>query len=259
MTDAERIRVLVERGTLDATQAQRILTALAELDAGEQVVGEVSGAAGADTGRTTATRRWLRVHRRTARLDVRVDEALDDPVIDGAPPGTTIREDGDSWRLEAPTDDGTSWTQRLFRDASVPVTRVRVPSGVGLDVDVAVGSLDVEGLPAVRGRVAAGEVEVEGVQHVDVHVVAGEVDVTIDPHPTVHRLRVDTGAAKVTLPRHADVAVRGSIRVGDAQVEAPFREHSRGIVGRTVDGALGAGSAVMHVEIGTGTLTVEVD
>lgn len=271
MTEEQRIRTLVERGTLDATQADRLLAALAALDEDTSVT--TTGTAAPDpsarapasdaphegeaTSNTVKVRRWLHVRRRTVHLEVRAEDGLTTPTIDDAPDGSQLVAEGDVWRLDA-GDDADGWATRLLRNVRLPATRVRVPRDIGVDLDVFAGSVDVDGVVALRGRVQTGEIEAENVRHVDVHVSAGEIDVEIDPIEGVHAIRIDAGTATLTLPHHAHATVEGSVRVGDAKVDPPFREHHTGVVGRTVDGSLGDGSAAMRLAVGTGTLTVEV-
>jgi hypothetical protein len=115
---------------------------------------------------------------------------------------------------------------------------VRLPSRMGLELDVGLGDVEVSGL--------SGGVQMDvGVGEVSVRALAG--DVMID---------VGVGGAKVEAPAHAYGPVQASGGVGDARIKTPDeRIEGSGFVGHSASW-VGDGPDRIEVEVGVGDAIV---
>jgi hypothetical protein len=138
---------------------------------------------------------------------------------------------------------------------SVSLERVR---GSRIGVDTGSGTVTGVGLEAERLLVdtGSGGIRLTDVSAVDVEVDTGSGSVTVAFTGGVERLLVDTGSGSVTvgLPEGVDADVELDTGSGRIDVDVPFevrvmrRDH--------VEGRLGQGRGLIHVDTGSGSITL---
>jgi len=285
MTEVERIRALRDEGRIDDAQARRLLNALgvADVDAelrrepvDDRSAGTSDGApdgapdgaaspAAEATARSAATecapdvRSWARIELFACELDVAIDAGLDAPVAETKDGEVGVEATDDGWRIVQGDRAEGSWLERLIDGVHQGRVTIRLPEGTGVDLDVKAGDVDLDGVPALRGRLMAGDLDARGLRAVDVAVSAGDVDLALDPAAGAHRVRLSVGDLSIRLPAHADVAVEGHVSIGDASASTPFVTRRTGMVAQLVQGTMGQGRATLRADVGTGDLTIASD
>lgn len=270
MTEAERIRALRDEGRIDDVQARRLLNALGVSDVDAELrrepAAESDATAGPDTtARPDATehapdvRSWARIELFACELDVAVDASLDAPLAETKDGEVVVEASDDGWRIAQRDRAEGSWLERLIDGVHQGRVALRLPEGTGVELDVKAGDVELDGVPALRGRLMAGDLDARGLRAVDVAVSAGDVDLELDPSAGAHRVRLSVGDLSIRLAAHADVAVEGHVSIGDASASAPFVTRRTGMVAQLVQGTLGQGRATLRADVGTGDLTIASD
>jgi hypothetical protein len=253
MTDADRIRALRDEGRIDDAQAERLLQALGDIAAEQGGTRQSAAEPGAtatserdardDGPRATDTSpdvdRWARIDLFACALEVHVES----------------HEGG--WRIVQPTRPDGNWLDRLVDGVQQTRVTLRLPERTGIDLDVKAGDVELDGVPALRGRLMAGDLDARGLRAVDLAVNAGDVELELDPTPGLHRVRLSVGDLDVRLPDGADVRVEGHVSIGDASASPPFATQRSGMVAESLEGVMGEGRATLRIDVGTGDLKVE--
>ncbi len=211
------------------------------------------------TEHTPDVRSWARIELFACELDVAIDPGLDVPVVETKDGDVGVEATDDGWRITQRDRAEGSWLERLIDGVHQGRVALRLPEGTGVDLDVKAGDVELDGVPALRGRLMAGDLDARGLRAVDVAVSAGDVDLELDPSAGAHRVRLSVGDLSIRLPAHADVAVEGHVSIGDASASAPFATRRTGMVARLVQGTMGQGRATLRADVGTGDLTIASD
>jgi hypothetical protein len=290
MNDADRIRALRDQGRIDDAQAERLLAALGDLSADAAPAGPPPAnatpqaapaapptpapAPAAEATRDDASdassepraadlldevERWVRVELFASALDVHVDDTAHEPRVDADRGDVRIEAHDDGWRIDQARSDAGTWLERLVDGVQGTRLKLFLPPRTGIDLDVKAGDVELDGVPALVGRLAAGDLDARGLRAVDLSVSAGDVDLGLDPAPGRHRVRLSVGDLTVHLAPGADVRVEGDVSIGDASADAPFATERRGMVAESLRGTLGAGLATLRLDVGTGDLGVRRD
>lgn len=295
MNDADRIRALRDQGRIDDAQAERLLAALEDLSADAAPAGPMTTnaapqaapppaapptpepAPAAEAARDDASdtsdassepraadlldevERWVRVELFASALDVRVDADATEPRVDADRGDVRIGAHDDGWRIDQARSDAGTWLERLVDGVQGTRLKLFLPPRTGIDLDVKAGDVELDGVPALVGRLAAGDLDARGLRAVDLSVSAGDVDLGLDPAPGRHQVRLSVGDLTVHLAQEADVRVEGEVSIGDASADAPFATERRGMVAESLRGTLGAGLATLRLDVGTGDLDVRRD
>jgi hypothetical protein len=201
--------------------------------------------------------RWARIDLFACALEVHVDAALDAPVADAVRGEVHVESHEGGWRIVQPTRPDGNWLDRLVDGVQQTRVTLRLPERTGIDLDVKAGDVELDGVPALRGRLMAGDLDARGLRAVDLAVNAGDVELELDPAPGLHRVRLSVGDLDVRLPDGADVRVEGHVSIGDASASPPFATQRSGMVAESLEGVMGEGRATLRIDVGTGDLKVE--
>lgn len=118
---------------------------------------------------------------------------------------------------------------------------LRIPAGLGLDIEVGVGDLSLEKLSA------DADIEI-GVGDADIVYESGNLD-----------LEIGVGDAEISAPRERIRTVSAESGVGDVQLLDGKREvEGEGMVGHSLDWT-GEGSATLEVESGVGDIEIRLE
>lgn len=215
------------------------------------------------TGQLPDVRRWARVELFACELDVVVEAGLDAPIAETKDDEVGVDATEDGWRVgqrdgQRDRAEG-SWLERLIDGVHQGRVKLRLPEATGVHLDVKAGDVDLDGVPALRGRLMAGDLDARGLRAVDVAVSAGDVDLALDPAEGAHRVRLSVGDLSIRLPAHANVEVEGHVSIGDASATAPFVTKRTGMVAQIVQGTMGRGRATLRADVGTGDLSIVSD
>lgn len=297
MNEADRIRAMRDEGKIDDAQATRLLAAVEAITAAERAESDAQQSTGAhaaagatpstassstppppvpptpaashDAGSADATGtvpeadltgvvdRWLALDLFAGSLDVKVDPTATAPSATSSGADVTVETTADGWAIAQSRDEGGTWLERLVSGVKESNVHVTVPPRTGVRLNVKAGDIELDGIPALHGRLMAGDLDANGLRAVDLNVKAGDIDLEIDPLPGRHSVFLAAGDLTVQLPEHADASVHGSVKVGDASAFAPLVSERRGMIAGDVRGVLGQGRARIELTVGTGDLDVE--
>jgi hypothetical protein len=203
--------------------------------------------------------RWTSIELFACAVQVEVDPTLQEPVVDARQGDIRLEASEGGWRVAQGGPREGTWLERLVDGVRGTRLHLRLPPRTGVALDVKAGDVEMDGVPALRGRLMAGDLDARGLRAVDVAVNAGDLDLGLDPAPGLHRVRLSVGDAELHLPDSADVRVEAEVAIGDASASAPFGSERRGMVAEHVEGVMGEGRATLRIEVGTGDLDVKVD
>jgi hypothetical protein len=207
-----------------------------------------AGGAAAAVGATAHARRWIRVANLAGDVTVRGGDVAE-PELQGDHPHVKIERDGDGWVVRTTR---TGWFERSWQ-SDIDVT---VPRDMGVHLDVKAGEVRVHDVIAVAGRMLAGDLEIDGAEAIDLHKSAGDLDARVRLTRGTHRIRASAGDVDVTLLRGSDVTVRANVTMGDARGGTGFTS-TRGGMGASVEGTVGAGTATLAVQLSAGDVLIE--
>ena len=208
------------------------------------------------------------VQRVTIRAVGRRVRLIGEPVVTGvAVDGPhKIKRDGDTLAISSEGDMGVSIDGfSMLRTRSVGDLRshvngfakelsIRVNPSLQVEIEVTGGSVVAERLPGLtRVRVTAGTARVSDVDGpIDLLVQAGSA--TLDAQVTKghSRVRVESGAANVTLRRGSDVRVHTDAQLGKVS-------WTGAVNGQSKDVEIGRGRAALDVEVLVGTAQISSD
>lgn len=206
--------------------------------------------------------KWLRVNLVVSNLTVKADASVTEPVLSG---------DKDRVKVE-PTEYGFLVTRLVPRsdeaghgEWSIPFLThfpktelsIRIPTDMGIDTRMTAGELSLVDVPYLRGKLTAGDVNARNLRGIDFTTAAGDVDVEITPRSGRHRVQASAGDVDVTLLAGSDVAITGTVSIGDASVSGQGLQSERRGLGRRVSGRLGSGEASLDLKVTTGDLSVK--
>jgi len=221
-----------------------------------------TAAAAAPTGPKAAAEgtRWLHLSLLAGDIDVRSDPDVSEVTLSG---------DAESLRLEPASDGATlryqgaggsdSWVDRFVNRLRSTHVRVRLPADYGVDLNVTAGDVKLSGVPYLRGRLTSGDLEARGLKGVDLVTSAGDIDLEMTLTEGRNSLRATAGDVDIRLGADSNVAMSGSVSIGNASVRGHGFEVSRHGVGQRFEGRLGDGAASLDVHVTTGNLHVKVD
>ena len=295
VTEIERIRKMAADGTITEEEAAELIAVIEDIDRTEAEVGAVGAAADrAGTGQdepasepaasqrraseppdlsrarvdvtqptrtpaevelaTPADARWLTIDTLAGDIEVDVDASLDVPEADG-PEGMRLEPVDGDWVLSIEREGFLDRLLNATRDGDL---RVRIPAGMGVDLRVKAGDIDLRGVPFLRGQVLAGDVSATGLRAVDFTLSAGDLDLELAADDGDNRIAMKAGDLHVRLDPASDVSIEGRVSIGDVHVPKGFDVRSKGI-GKTFRGTLGAGTAKLQISQSTGDTKVSVN
>jgi hypothetical protein len=266
MNERERIIRLVSEGKITPDEAALLLDALAEVEGASRPeipvppVPPVPPVAPVSSGEKNETYpsnlRWLKVRLDSEDLEVHLDKDLQKPRIEG---DVKVQERGQNIVVSSDHSSRRKGSTKFlgvninwdfdFSDGDELV--IHVPEGWGLEVELASGSLEVSGLPFVRGEVHSGNVELIDVRGVDLEVMSGDVEAELVLTEGEHRLEVMSGDASIRF-RDSSVTVLGKLSSGDLDGHGNFAQEKR-----KVTGTVGGGKAKLLLNVMSGDLTLE--
>lgn len=275
VTDVERVRNMLAEGKISASEAERLIAVLEEVDAVErdlEAVGNEADRVSADppappadgshdrqpTRDATVPGRWVLVSMLAGDLDVRLDDGIVEPVVaasDGSGPEVEVVPDGDGFRISQ-FPAGKDFFDRLLGGLRRGDLDIRLPPGFNLRLDVKAGDITVRDVPFLAGRLLAGDLDASGLQGIDLTMQAGDVDLDLAPTTGRHRVRVSAGDVTVRLQPQSSVQVEGRVSIGEARIAGSAAERSG--LGASFATTVGAGAATLDLQLSTGQLSVEV-
>ena len=219
------------------------------VDAGED--------AATDTGRlpTPDGFRWFRIPTLAGDFDIRVDESLEAPRVEG-PEGFVVKESHEGWKLVA--KEGSSFLDRLISGQLGRDFDIRLPAYTGVDLQIKAGDVDMRGVPFLKGQILAGDVSARDLRGIDLRMSAGDLDIWVTPTEGEHRIEMTAGDVDVRLGSGSDVRVEGRVNIGDASMPDEFHLKRSGL-GESFSGTVGGGTARLVISQSTGDAQVRVD
>ncbi|MDZ7703239.1 MAG: hypothetical protein U5L04_01985 [Trueperaceae bacterium] len=212
-------------------------------------------------------RGWVSVEVLAGNTKVTTDAALGEPVVvSRGSRGFAMSRQGDRYEVRQ--------TQSGFGLGGV---EVKIPANFGVDISSRLGNVTVRGAAAVRGRVTAGNVKVRDTYGIDLVIEAGELDITATLTRGQHRIRSQAGNTSLRLLEGSSLTLTGKMIVGEANLSAPFKldknsfradedddtsfwvKVDKQLLGATLSGQLGDGSATLDVSLKAGNLSVRAD
>ncbi len=206
------------------------------------------------------------VQRVTVRAIGRRVRLIGEPAINGvAVDGPhVIKRDGDTLAITSDGEMGVSidglnvlrnpTNLRSHMNGLAKELSVRVNPALQVEVEVTGGSVAAERIPGLtRVRVTAGTAKVADVDGpIDLLVQAGSASLDAQITKGRSRVRVESGAANVTLRRGSDVRVHTESQLGRVT-------WTGAVTGQSKDVEIGRGRATLDVEVLVGTAQIASD
>ncbi len=270
--DVERITALRDQGRLTDAEAERLIAVLrgdapaaptapvpVSVPAGPSVATEASVTESARPADDLGVR-WLVTEMLAADLLVEPQPGLDAPRLRRQVEDATLEPHGDGWRLRY-RNELSSWS--IFGNhRGIPARiEVDIPVGMGVELDVKAGDVEIRGVSHVRGRMLAGDLAIDGASYVDVDKKAGDFEARIRPTSGKQRLVAKAGDLDVVLLPGSDVRVSADVKVGDLSVKGPGLQGERNShgIGQRYSGTLGAGAAELELRLAAGSMTLRTE
>lgn len=200
---------------------------------------------------------WVHVSMLAGDLEVRVDPALHEPQVTGAPGSVSVEREGADFRVSF-RPEGGGFLDRFLTQMRSGRVQVVVPDGHGVDLSMRAGDVRLHGVPYLRGRLSAGDLRADALRGIDLQSAAGDISVRLLLTEGRHRIASATGDVKVVLQPGSSVRVDGSVSIGDAEGHGPAFTTERKGLGDRVVGTLGDGAAELQIHVTTGDVDVEV-
>ncbi|MBF6593197.1 MAG: DUF4097 family beta strand repeat protein [Thermaceae bacterium] len=266
MDERERIIRLVSEGKITPEEAALLLDALAEVETPSRLeiplppVPPISPIAPQNRGEDDISYlpnlRWLKVRLDSEDLGVYLDKDLQKPRIEG---DVQVQEQGQDLVISSNYSSRRKGLTKFlglninwdFDYSSGSDPEIHLPEGWGLEVELASGNLEVNGLPFVRGNVASGDVELIDVRGVDLRVMSGDLEAELILSEGEHRLEVMSGDVQIRF-RDSSVQVLGKLSSGELDGHGNFTQEKR-----KVSGTVGGGKARLLLNVMSGDLTLE--
>ena len=199
--------------------------------------------------------RWFRIPTLAGDFDIRVDESLEAPRVEG-PEGFTVKESHEGWKLVS--KEGSSFFDRLLSGQLGRDFDIRLPAYTGVDLQIKAGDVDMRGVPFLKGQILAGDVSARDLKGIDLRMSAGDLDIWVTPTEGEHRIEMTAGDVDVRLGSGSDVRVEGRVNIGDASMPDEFQLKRSGL-GESFSGTVGGGTARLVISQSTGDAQVRVD
>lgn len=200
---------------------------------------------------------WVHVSMLAGDLEVRVDPALREPQVTGAPGSVSVEREGADFRVSF-RPEGGGFLDRFLTQMRSGRVQVAIPDGHGVDLSMRAGDVRLHGVPYLRGRLSAGDLRADALRGIDLQSAAGDISVRLLLTEGRHRIASATGDVKVVLQPSSSVRVDGSVSIGDAEGHGPAFTTERKGLGDRVVGTLGDGAAELQIHVTTGDVDVEV-
>ena len=270
--DVERITALRDQGRLTDAEAERLIAVVrgdapaaptaptpASVPTAPSVATEASAAESARPADDLGVR-WLVTEMLAADLLVEPQPGLDAPRLRREVEDATLEPHGDGWRLRY-RNELSSWSIFGNHRGSPARIEVDIPVGMGVELDVKAGDVEIRGVSHVRGRMLAGDLVIDGASYVDVDKKAGDFEARIRPTSGKQRLVAKAGDLDVVLLPGSDVRVSADVKVGDLSVKGPGLQGERSShgIGQRYGGTLGAGAAELELRLTAGSLTLKTE
>lgn len=203
--------------------------------------------------------RWVHLSLLAGNLSVRSDPRVGEPEMEGDAEGLRVERTEDGFAVRQPWGGGrASWVDRFLSRIRAGRLEMRVPAGYGVDLSVTAGDVEVRGVPYLRGRLTSGNLDASGLRGIEFATAAGDIDLEMTLTEGRHTLRATAGDVNVRLGAGSDVAVEGSVSIGNATVRAPGFDVGHRGVGQRFQGRIGAGTASLGLHVTTGDVKVTV-
>ena len=284
MTDKERVLALVEEGKITQEEADRLLAALGEVEELEDNLEGVEREIAAttevpkdsavsrdakrnsdETDTSTSEPReeagvpkdlhWVRVNLMAGDIDIKVDDSLSEPIIDGK--GSVVKE-GDDFVIKLGTKktgdslgDMISGFVGKFGDLDI-----RIPPGYGVDINSKAGDIDIKDVPFLKGKMLAGDIDAKNIGGANVSLSAGDIDISLRPVSGEHRIVATAGDVDITLLEGSSVHLEGAVSMGDFRAKGFEVKESKSLTGGGFSGCVGEGAATLNIQLSAGDLEV---
>ena len=270
--DVERITALRDQGRLTDAEAERLIAVLrgdapapptaatpASVPAPPRVATEASATESSRPADDLGVR-WLTIEMLAADLLVEPQPGLEAPRLRREVEDATLEPHGGGWRLRYRVDLG-SWSVFGNHRGAPARIEVDVPEGMGVELDVKAGDVEIRGVSHVRGHMLAGDLLIDGASYVDVDKKAGDFEARIRPTSGKQRLVAKAGDLDVVLLPGSDVRVSADVKVGDLSVKGPGLQGERNSqgIGQRYSGTLGAGAAELELLLAAGSMTLRTE
>lgn len=256
MNERQRVEALLGEGKISEEEASLLLEALDEAETAEAMADEEAlGAAPPPQGASPAAPpppsasppppqppgpsrgaqpplRWLRIGMMAKNLEVRREEGLAEPRVEGADLG----RQGEDWAVQAQGIESLLSGRNSLK--------IAVPPDCGVDLSAKAGNIEISGVAFVRGRVVAGNVELEEVEGLDLELKAGNLDATLRLVEGEHRVQVSMGNADIALLRGSSVKLSSKVSMGAIDIDGPIK--------------MGEGRASLDLLVKMGNLDIKV-
>lgn len=213
-----------------------------------------SGATHEPTLEVPADLSWFELATLAGDVDVRLDDSLDAPEVDG-PEGVSVRPTDRGYEMVY--EEGSSFIDRLLSGKIGRDFHVRLPAGMGLDLRIKAGDIDIHGVPYLKGHILAGDVRASGLRGIDLTMSAGDLDLSLELTEGEHRIAMTAGDMDVRLTPASHVKVTGRVNIGDAATPKDFDAKRSGL-GESFSGTVGDGTATLEISQSTGDVNVSV-
>lgn len=288
--EIERVRNMLAEGKITAGEAEQLITVLDEVGDVErdlEAVGAAADRAGSDqqdgvadepadetppaaeqgstgdeddAGGWPGIDRWLLVSMLAGDLDVQLDESISEPVVRSSG-GTGIDfdvvVDGNNFRVSQFGNTEGDFFNRLIDGFKHSDLDIRLPPGVNLKLDMKAGDITIRDIPYLSGNLLAGDLDATGLQGIDIDMQAGDIDLELTPTAGRHKVRVSAGDVNVRLNEGSNVQVRGRVSIGEARIDGDNSSERSGL-GASLATTVGAGDAILDLQLSTGQLTLKV-
>lgn len=202
----------------------------------------------------TLPERWVRVMVLAGDLDIRVDAALEAPVIDRGE--AELEAHGQDFEIRQ-ARSARDYIDRFFSGSANKDLDIRVPQGFGVELQCKAGDVDIEGVAYLKGELLAGDIDARLLGGIDVKLKAGDLDIRMRPSAGRHRVEALAGNVEVTFLSGSSVSVTGEVAMGDVHV--PFPTARRGFTGWHFKGDVGGGQVPFEIKLKAGDLHVRLE
>lgn len=284
MSEQERIKQMVKDGKISQQEADLLLEALDDID---QVDGEIGStlepsetvperdlastpssenlpppptppkppaapAAGVeDSADAKARLNWVRIEMLAGDLEVRVDETLTEPKIEGK---VETSRDGNNFVIKQERQKNFLGGLLSMMDNHLDIT---VPAGYGIDLHSKAGDIDIRDVPFFAGELLSGDIHASDLGGVDLELKAGDLDISLRLTEGAHRIDALAGDIDIKILPGSDVRIEGNLLAGSSDLRGPFNIE-RKMVGNHFTGVVGKGTATLDIRVKAGDVDVEV-
>ncbi len=185
---------------------------------------------------------WLMVKTSSGDVSIRVDPAIDAPIIEG--------EDG-RLPVQQTSSRGEFSVESLEDDLEITL-----PENYGVILEVKSGDVDIEDC-FVTGKVLSGDVSLENITGLRLTVMSGDVDGNFKLTQGTHSLEVASGDVSLIFQEGSSLSFEGSVQAGDATISSPNNDLNHEDM--NFEGKVGAGEAQLLLEVQSGDLNIDIE